>query len=69
MNKRDIITTVGLIFFILGVCGYDGQPVVCGIVSLIGLMVVYVCQRSQREKETGADAEMRPPRRSVRTSQ
>lgn len=57
MNKRDVIAAIGIILFILGACGCDGQPVVCGIVSLIGLMIVYACQKREEYEKKKRDFE------------
>lgn len=57
MNKRDVVAAIGIILFILGACGCDGQPVVCGIVSLIGLMIVYACQKREEYEKKKRDFE------------
>lgn len=39
---EDILFTFGMTVFIIAACGYDGQPVICGITSMIGLLLAYL---------------------------
>ena len=39
---EDILFTFGMTVFIIATCGYDGQPVICGITSMIGLLLAYL---------------------------
>lgn len=38
---EDILFTFGMTVFIIAACGYDGQPVICGGISMIGLSLAY----------------------------
>lgn len=40
-KTEDILFTFGMTVFIIATCGYDGQPVICGIISMIGLSLAY----------------------------
>lgn len=33
---------IGMTGFILGACGYEGQPVICGIAALAGILIAYI---------------------------
>lgn len=41
----NILFAVGMTGFILGSCGYDGQPVICGIIALVGILMAYAGYR------------------------
>ena len=45
MKKIDIAALSGMILFFLGVGSYDGQPVICGVMALIGIGIVYLVYR------------------------
>ena len=36
---EDILFTFGMTVFIIAACGYDGQPVICGGISMIGCLL------------------------------
>ena len=38
---EDILFTFGMTVFIIAACGYAGQPVICGGISMIGLSLAY----------------------------
>ena len=50
-KTEDIIFALGMIAFILAVCGYDGQPVICGAVSMMGLSSAYLGYRRSEKKK------------------
>lgn len=37
---------IGMTGFVLGSCGYDGQPVICGIAALAGILIAYAGYRT-----------------------
>lgn len=40
-KTEDILFAFGMTVFIIAACGYDGQPVICGGISMIGLSLAY----------------------------
>lgn len=45
----NILFAVGMTGFILGTCGYDGQPIACGIIALVGIVMAYAGYRIREE--------------------
>ena len=45
MKKIDIAALSGMILFFLGAGSYDGQPVIGGMMALIGIGIVYLGYR------------------------
>lgn len=41
----NVLFIIGVTLFILGSCGYDGQPVLCGMMVLAGLGIAYLGYR------------------------
>lgn len=37
---------IGMTGYILGMSGYEGQPVICGIEALAGILIAYVGYRT-----------------------
>lgn len=48
---EDILFTFGMTVFIIAACGYDGQPVICGAVSMMGLSSAYLGYRRSEKKK------------------
>lgn len=44
----NALFTVGMTGYILGSCGYDGQPVICGIIALVGIVMAYAGYRIRK---------------------
>lgn len=44
----SVLFVIGMTGFILGSCGYDGQPVVCGIIALVGIIMAYAGYRIRK---------------------
>lgn len=38
----NIIAGTGLTGAVLGICGYDSQPLICGVAAVIGLLLLYI---------------------------
>lgn len=51
-SSGNVLFTIGAILFVLGACGYDGQPIICGIMVLAGLGMIYL-----GDKKGGRSAE------------
>lgn len=50
MKKIDIAVLSGMIIFFLGAGSYDGQPVIGGVMALIGIGIVYLGYRKGGRK-------------------
>lgn len=40
-GTENILFIVGMTVFVIAACGYDGQPVICGGISMISLSLAY----------------------------